>query len=342
MRNTMLILSLLLTANALGERWDIQPHKPFVAVQSPRKAKALRDARAAYTLSDGSQWITHSVPAQREPSAIGVTRFGVDGSARVFLVSDWLPKGTIPRGSCGQVYGVALLTDGRVAISAGWTDGHASHNGIFILRATEDRDYAVDKLIEVPGVAQIAGAPRNTILAVTDDATLRGGGPLLTLFDTQGRRLGTLFDKHLPISASEAARNAINARLQRINERGFALYDPSEAQVHVFDVDVLESGNEAIVTPRRGIFVGDDASTANLPVLAIDARDDGDLLVARAGLMSGAPGTRLTIYGRDGAPKQSATLDRPWNLTIRENGQLRGVLLRHDVVLDSAVMRHEK
>jgi hypothetical protein len=339
MRKTMLILSLLLANNALAVRLAVDPRTAVEPVDSPRKAKVLRDARAAFTLPDGSQWITHRVPAQREPGAIGVTRFGTDGTARVFLVSDWLPKGSIPRGWCGQVYGVTLLTDGRVAVSAGWTDGRNSHNAIVILSLRGDGRYDTDKVIELPGVAQIAGAPRNTILAVTNDANRRGGGPLLTLFDTEGRKIGAGFSDHLPVSAPEAAQNARKARLHRFGERRFAFYDPYSESVAVIDFEVLE--RETILTPIQVTFVGDDATTSALPVLDIDQSPDGDILVVRAGVIRGTPGTQLTIYG-EGAAKQSVILDRPWNLMLRENDRVRGVVLRGQVALDTVALAREK
>lgn len=339
MRKSAVILTLLFTTSALAARLDAPSRRTvFDPVESPRKAKVLRDALAAFTLSDGSQWVTHFVPAAREPGAIGVTRFGADGSAHVFLVSDWLPRGSIPRGWCGQVYGVGLLDDGRVIASAGWTDGRNSHNGIFILRPGEDGRYVTDKLIEVPGVRHVVGGPRNTILAVTFDANLRGGGPLFTLYASDsGKRVGTLIlaQDQSPV---EAAQKAGNARLQRINAQTFAAYEPTVELVYVFDLEVVAS--ETILSPRRVLFVGDDAVTVSAPVVGIEAWEDGDLLVARSGRVRGTVGTQLTIYGRDHSVRQSLTLDRPWHLMLREESRILGVVRRREVELDPvAVLR---
>jgi hypothetical protein len=314
MRKAILLVSLSLAASALAVRIDVPSGAALETVDSRRKAQVLRDARAAFTLGDGSQWITHAAPVVPEPGAIAVTRFGPGGSAHVFCVSDWLPKGSIPAGWCGQVYGVPLLDDGRVAVSAGWTDGQNSHNGIFVLRALPDGRYAADKRIEVPGVAQIAGAPRNTILAVTTDATRPGGGPLLTLFDTEGLKLPLLFSHDIRMPAPEAARNAVKAHLRRIDGGSFALYDPFVESVIVFELEVGKK--EAVVTGNRIIFIGDDAATADLPVLGIDASEDGDILVVR--------------------------VKHPWFLMLREKGRIRGVVLRNDVGLDSVHLRREK
>ena len=341
MRKATLLVSLFLAANALAVRIDVAPRAALETVDSHR-ARVLRDARAVFNLEDGSQWVTHGAPAQREPGAIAVTRFGADGSARVFLVSDWLPQGSIPIGWCGQVYGVALLEDGRVAVSAGWTDGHSSHNGIFVLRAGPDGRYATDKLLEVPGVAQIAGAPGNTILAVTTDASRRGGGPLLTLFNLEGGKLGGFHNNDRSMPAPEAARYAAKAHLQKIDERSFALYDPFVESVIVFDLEVEASVREAVWIPIRMMFIGDDAATADLPVLGIHVSKDWDILVARVGIVRGTPGTQFTIYGLDGSVKQSAIVERPWNIMFREEGRIRGVVLRDGVGLDSVSLHREK
>jgi hypothetical protein len=340
MKKTILTLSLLLAANAFSARLDIQPRTALEPVASARKAKVLRQARASITLDDGSQWIIHRVPAQHEPGAFGVTRFGADGSARVFLVSDWLPKGSIPRGLCGQVRGVTQLTDGRVAVSAAWTDGVTSHNAIFVLRVREDGRYDTERVIEVPGVSHIAAGPRSSIVAVTNDASRHGGGPMATVFDAQGRVLGAYFDQDSLLSPPAAAQNALQARLQRVGENGFALYDPQGDLIRVFELDV--SARDVTLTPQANIFVGDDASTADLQVLGIEPTADGDIVVARVGLVRGNPTTQLTVYDRLGGVKESATLDRPWNLMLRENGRIQGLVLRGDASLDTVALRREQ
>lgn len=345
---TAVILSLLVATSAVGARLEVAPDARAEVVQSPRKAQVLRAARAAFALPDGSQWVTHPVHPKRETSAVAVTRFGADGSADVYLVSDWLPKGTIPRGWCGQVYAVTQLTDSRVAVSAGWTDGSNSHNAILVLRATGDRRYKTDKVIRVPGVSQIVAGHRNSILAITNDASRRGGGPLLTVFTAAGEAIASGYDQARPISAAEAAQYAMKARLQRIGERRFAIYFPLDETVHVLDIEI-RGPREATVTPIQNVFVGDEAALAAAPVLGIDGSASGDVVVVRVGQIRGTPGTQLTVYGRDSAVKQSVTLDRPWRLLLneqrdyervrQERGRLRGLLLRDSVALDSVAIR---
>lgn len=340
MNKAILGFSLLLAANASAIRLDVQPRLASAPVESSRKAQVLRVAYEAFTLPDGSQWITHPVPAEREGgAAIGVTRFNPDGLAEVFLVSDWLPKGSIPRGWCGQVYGVTQLTDGRIAVSAGWTDGGQSHNGIFILRAREDGRYDTDKLIKLPGVSYVVGTARNGILAVTTDPSRRAHGPLLTIMDTQGVKFGGFFDSGT-LSASAAAENAMKSRLQRVSETGFAFYDPHQELIYLFDLEVGD--RECVFTPKRSVFIGDDAEIATLPVVGIDVSEDWDAVVTRVGRFRGTVGTHFTVYGSDSKVKQTTTLDRPWNLMLREKGRIHGVVRRGEVALDTVRLQPEK
>jgi len=336
MKKTMIVACLLVAANALAARIEVDPHRKLEPAGSERMTKVLLDYRGAFALEDGSQWITHSVPAAAEPGAIGVTRFGPDGSARVFLVSDWLPRGAIPRGRCGQVFGVALLTDGRVAVSAGWNDGD-SHNAVIVLRALDDGRYATVKVIELPGVDQIAGGPRNTFVAVTSNASLPAGGPMLTIFNTDGKILGSFFDGDPFLNVSRAVQNAMAAQLQRLGESRFAFYDRSSEFIRVFDVHL--AGTRANVTMRTSIFLGDDPAGANLKFLGMQAAPDGDLFVARMVSINGSYSTLLALYDENGGLKQKTVLEHPWNLMLQERGRVRGVVMRDGVSLDTVIVR---
>jgi len=338
MRMTIAVLSLLLAVEVSALNVAIPAQRTLNPVVSPRKAKVLRDARAAFTLPDGSQWIVHTVPAKREPSALGVTRFGADGAARVFLVSDWLPEGTIPGGSAGQVYGVGMLNDGRVLVSAGWQNHGGSHNAIFVLSAEAGGTYHTDKVFEVPGAAEIVGGPVNTILAVTNYPAMRGGGPLLTHFNTEGLRLGAFGSGD--VSPAAAAKSAMAARLHRINENLYALYIPSREEVAVFHLS--PGDREFIWSPRRHVFLGEDAAAAGMRVLGLESAGMADdLLVVRSGLYRGRPGTLLTVFGKYHKEKQSEFLDVPWNLMLREFGVIHGVVHRGDVHLDTVALKND-
>jgi hypothetical protein len=65
MRKGLLVLSLFLATDLLAVRLDVKERLDIEPIGSPRKAQVLRDARAAFTRADGSQWITHSAPADR-------------------------------------------------------------------------------------------------------------------------------------------------------------------------------------------------------------------------------------------------------------------------------------
>lgn len=336
MKKLMLVVSLLLTVNSYAAKLDAPPRRNLNPVKSPRQAEVMREARAIFALADGSLWVTHPVPAESEPSALGVTRFGTDGSAKVFLLSDWLPKGAVPNGWCGQVYGVTMLTDGRVAVSGGWTDGRDSHNAIFVLRRVADGTYSTDRKFEWAGVADIVGGPNNTILAVTSNASLRNGGPLLTLFTAGGAVIGTHAACNPPQAKLEALQNARKARLRRVGRNRFAVYEPAVDSVAIVDVEITRGGSTWSTAGH--VFVGDDAHTAHLPFIGFEVSPDGnEVLVARTGPIDGRYGTQLTLYSRRGIGevKQKTVTDMPWNFMIRQNNEVHGVVRHRDVLLDT-------
>jgi hypothetical protein len=340
MKKTTLLLSLLLATTALAARIEVPPGRALAPVESARKAEVLRSALSTFTLDDGSLWITHFAPAEREPGAIGITRFGADGTARLFLLSDWLPKGAIPRGRYGQIYAVTMLTDGRLAASGGWTDGRNSHNAVITLKPGKDGAYTTERIIELPGVYRLAAGPNNSIVVVTNDAMRRGGGPLLTIIDRNGAIVGDLFGVHASLSPVEASQNASDARLERVSENRMALYDPELATVIVFDLKVGDGKADAGGGFTR--FIGDDATLDGTRVVGIDVTPDDEILVVRSGKIRGTFGTHLTIYDSRGGVKQSTTLDVPWNLMIRENDRIHGVVMRGKPHLDTIHLRAGK
>ncbi|HYR29361.1 MAG TPA: hypothetical protein VEU30_12900, partial [Thermoanaerobaculia bacterium] len=313
---------------------NVPAQRSLHPVTTERKAKVLRDGRSSFTLPDGSQWVVHSVPAQSEPSALGVTRFAADAPARVFLVSDWLPHRTIPKGWAGQVYGVGMLNDGRVLVSAGWHNRTGSHNAIFVLRARQDGTYHTDKVIEVPGVGEVIGGPANTILAITTRPDVRGGH-LLSHFSTEGVFLGGHAGLGADLPPRAAAQNAMHARLHRIHENQYALYDPSAEKVFVFN---LRRGDGEYIWQGHGhIFLGEDAGTAGMRVLGMESIGD-ELVVVRSGKYRGRLGTLLTVFDRLQKEKQSEFLDVPWNYMLRESGEIHGVVFKDDVQLDKVAV----
>lgn len=341
MRNALLAVMLFLSTNALGARLEVPAGGGLTVIESPRKASKLRDARAVFTLPDGSLWVAHPAPAQREPNAIAVTRFEPDGSAAAFAISDWLPKGSIPRGWCGQVYGVTQLTDGRVAVSGGWTDGTESHNGVFILRRRQDGRYDTDRVVKLAGVGEIAGTAGNGIIAVTDDPMRADHGAILTVIDAAGNAFAALHgNKTETLTAVEAAQNTASAKLQRIHDNGFAFYNPAAEEIYIFELRV--GHRQASIKGWYSVFTGDDAELAKLPVVGLEVTDDRDVVVARTGRFRGRIGTHLTVYDQIGRVKETKALDRAWNHVIREQGKLHGVVNSGEIVLDTVTLAREK
>jgi hypothetical protein len=334
---------LLVAVDAFGVRLEAKKDHPLKPVDSPRQEKVWREARGAFSLPDGSLWITHAAPARMEPSAMGVTRFGADGSARLFLLSDWLPKETLALGWVGQIYGVALRTDGRVAVSGGWMDRHGEvHNGLLFLRAREDGAYEVEKVIDLPGIGHIIDGPNATILAITHDA-LQKEPELLSIFNSDGVRIGTMFPQRQP-SVVAAAQNASAARVKRVSKNRFALYDPAAQQIIVWDFVVDANNRGGVHTPLTHIFIGDDPTIDNLRVLDFEPSPDGrEAVVVRSGNVRGTYGTLLTVYRAPRDVKESTFLDRPWRFTIRDRKSdvLQGVVFKKDVLIDTVHLRND-
>src|SRR6266852_2579403 len=120
---TAVVLSLTLIA---ASPFSLQPRRHSLdPVNDVRRADLLSEAHSMVALSDGSEWAFHPCPARSEKSCIAATRIA-KGEQTVFLAADFLPNmpgGTIPIGAGGQIYSVANLDGGAIAVSLGWNDG---------------------------------------------------------------------------------------------------------------------------------------------------------------------------------------------------------------------------
>lgn len=333
MKLRILLVLFAVTSQAFAARLDVDSKRPMEAITSERKANVLIQARRVFSLPDGSLWVTHPVPAEREPSALGVTRFSADGSARVFLLTDWMRKGEVRHGWCGQVYGVALLDDGHLAVSGGWTDGSNSHNAIFVLKPRADGGYDTINRFDVPGVAELVAAAPDRIFAITNDPSRAGGGALLTLYNQEGVAISGYAPENRNTSVLEAAQNARNSRVVRISRYRFAIYNAFDRTVDVLDVKP-ETARGAVFAPFSKIFIDGDATIANLPVIGIAATQK-EVLVVRSGNVRGHFGTLFTAYNSLADVTAESFLDRPWNFVFPENGKLRGVVHYKDAMLDT-------
>jgi hypothetical protein len=187
-----------------------------------------------------------------------------------------------------------------------------------------------------PGVAQIIGGPGNTIIAATSDASMKNGGPMITLFDANGNAIGAHDGTGVNRGSKlEALQHARNVCLQRISENRFAMYEPASSMILIQDVEAEAKGNHW--TGISGIFTGDDPHTAHLPVIGFEVSADGnEVLVARTGQIHGRYATQLRLYvTRSHDVKQTSVTEVPWNFMLRDNDRVHGVVRHKDVVLDT-------
>lgn len=313
---------------------------------------------------DGTEWIIHALRGPKEEkSSIAVTRFLPDGSLRHFFATDWLPKGTVPIGRIGQVYGVAeLTTPGLMAVSLGWNDG-ASHNAIVIASRTKNDTYVTQRIIELPGVAAIIGGPSDTIVAATSDAT-RAATPLLTVFDSRGRILRELLPALPGFDKVACFRNSRRAFIQRVGDSDFAVYDDIQGAVHFIRLQMsadlrrfnaadapfwVKTAGSAPFTTRLVdswvLFVGSpETPLSQRNVVDVHARPSGDATVTRVGVdLAGHPSTVITVY-RHGGGAQIWTSPTPWQAARREPGKpgITGIIVRDSVELESLELEEEQ
>jgi hypothetical protein len=199
-----------------------------------------------------------------------------------------------------------------------------------------------ERVIELAGVARITDGPDGTVAALTSNASIRGGGPLLTILLPDGAAIAAYLSPLETLTAVEAAQNAGKARIQRVGERSFLLYDPSRGSILAFDLTVDVSRHESTFTPIRFTFVDEDPTTADLPVMDISGAEDGDVLVIRTGRVRGRFATLLTVYGSLSSVVEEAVLENPWNHAIAIADEIRGVVLRNSAHFDTIRFRRSK
>jgi uncharacterized protein YodC (DUF2158 family) len=353
-----MILSTLLSlffAISNAAQSGLQPAQhSFERIEDSRRIMLFRQSRSSQTLSDGTEWVTHPCPARKEPGCIAVTRL-LNGKATTFLAADFLPGApghTVPIGSGGQVYSVAALDDGTQAVSLGWNDGHDSHNAIVFLVSTGDR-YTSARVVELPCVRAIAAGPDGTVLAITSNASVRGGGPRLTLLDSQGTILGSWFDGDPSATPAQAARLASSLRLEKIASGRYTFFDPAVALLRVFNIDGTNPSTRAMNLPNFVQARKGAASAAMTPLAAISLNDDltGQFVldvhttphlvtsVTTVGSIDGQPRTRVTLYDTNGGVSGRWVSEHPWRHAEHHGNVLTGVVDRDDLWTESVTFR---
>lgn len=125
MRRTLLAVIIATFEVSVAVATPIHPLQRDARVvdRTTHEARVLRDAFRMFVTTNGDRWAMHHVATRREPSAIGMTRLKSDGTTQLYLASDFLPRGTIPLGTVGQVYSIGeMATPGSYAVAIGWVD----------------------------------------------------------------------------------------------------------------------------------------------------------------------------------------------------------------------------
>jgi hypothetical protein len=305
---------------------SLQPKRHSLdAVSDDHRADLLRDAHLMVALGDGSEWAFHSCPARAEKSCIAVTRIA-KGEQTVFLAADFLPNmpgGTIPIGAGGQIYSVANLNGGGVAVSLGWNDGRDSHNAVVFASPKNDR-YSIDRVVEFPTVRAIVPGPRGTVLAITSDSSLAGGGPQLTLVDSNGHTLGQWFEGDRSRSAVRAAQGANDLRLEQVAPGRFALFNPSDMTLRVFDLS-----ENASLTMHSTAVINDDL--AGQTIRDVHTSPNGATAIVGVGKIDGEYRTSVNLYSSTGALTGRWFSDSPWHNVDHRGQVFKGIIVRDDV-----------
>lgn len=311
-----------------------QSHAIDSVEKGSRRAKVLEKSVRTIAFADATEWVIHPVWAARETSPMGVTRFAADGAPELYLVSDWLPKGSIPRGYVGQVYGVADLEDGGVAATVGWNGRRGDvHNAVLFLERRGANDYHLRATVELPGVADVVRGPAGTAVVVTGAAQRTGGGPLLTVVNPTGV-VGEFFTPDTAGDAHLALRNIVHARLQHIGGATYALYDAGRQTLTRFNLIVKREGRAELAVAETFSVDNDPALSAGR-VVGLQVAANGSALIARVGRSESGPQTVVTRFSRTGLVDGTWVSQHPWNAVVPRRGGLGGVVSRGAVLVET-------
>jgi hypothetical protein len=309
-----------------------QSHVVRQVEKGSRRELALQKVLRAVTFEDETEWIIHPVWAARERSPIGVTRLSADGRAELYLVSDWLPKGSIPRGSVGQVHSVADLGARSIAAAVGWTDPDGEvHNAVLFLDRVDDK-YERRATVDLPGVADVVRGPAGTAIVVTASAHRAGGGPRLTVIAPRGV-VGELLPASEHADARDAVRRLPQTSLQHVGGSEYAFYDPLDRTLYRFTA--VLAGERVQFRALENLSIDDDPATSSDRLVGVFAHSDGGALVARVGLRANGPRTVITMFSSTGAVEGTWESEAPWNAVLRRPGGVDGVVSRGGVQIES-------
>jgi hypothetical protein len=271
-------------------------HGGLVAKGDPR-ADPTRLLRVI-PFHDGSRFIL-SRTDRYEPHAMVGTLLRPEGRRDDFRATEFFPPVLVKPDTAGQIFGAALLDDGRLALSIGWTNRTGRNiNGIAIL-ASRDGKWERERIIVMRGsVRDIAAGPAGSIAAVTTDFGRQKRERLLELLliEADGRIRSRLETRHL--SSDEAEKQALGIRLQRFSERSVVFFDIPGGVMFLLDIRPL-----CIETVRMLSLSAIPPEAEKLRNLTIDAarlHTNGALTVARHGFDGKTTILTVTTHGQNG------------------------------------------
>lgn len=286
--------------------------------------------RRVIPFDDGSRFVIHAHQTAADPKGMSAVLVGA-GGVHHFSAASLLPAGSVGDGHLGQIYSAARLGAGELAISIGYVTAAGRVTTAVAFTALRDGKWTTTRVVDFPaGVRDVLAGPGGTLLAVTTDLLkLRkeGVAPLLTVIDREGRVAGEMFDVVLAVHASDAARNAVGTRLQRLGDGRFALFEPDSASVRIFDLARSAGG-------RFEPFVRQTISVAAVPqevaasrvaiIQGVHVDRDGRVHVARSYASDKKAASVESIYDATGAIEHR-TAPRAYQATFWIDDTIHGL-----------------
>jgi hypothetical protein len=340
-----LIFALAFAARAEtpGRIIDVQPRDP-----NGSRARVLSNALRVIPFP-GDALFAIAPSGEHGPNAMTATLLDAGSHATELRATQWLPNDAVMPETAGQVFGAALSDDGStMAVSIGWTNAHGRNlNGLAIVDA---KGFQVRHVVVFDGsVRDVVAGPDQTFAVVTTHPASNGRETLaVTIVGEDGAFRGS-FDRRT-IAIDDAEQEAINIRLQRLDERSIVVFYPSTRVMHLYEIQrnstacasAARRGDAHFLYPRtksapcvtatskRLLAFPDPEEAAGFRSSAIQAlhlNQSGRLTVIRDGFDGTQAFMLITIYGAPGGMRTSVSPGVWKGISIRE-GVAEALLLQ--------------
>lgn len=304
----LLTIAALVSVTATAE---IIP-EPAAAV-TERGLQYHHAARRIIRLADGSDLLIYEpLPRdhQRPPQmdAYMLSSRGAEED-RNFRLSVWIPD-QMAADTYGQITSAAMSGDHQwLAFVGGWSgkSDKRGHNGVFLLQQEpKTRSWRVKSWFDLQGtcVGDIAFGPNDTLLLLAQK-------PSILVYTFSGQNVGSFID---PLAQPAST---VNARLVRVGDHSYAIYDPENAQVRF--IEVTATGKDF----REIRSVPLPFTTDRVNLVGFDPRPDGRVVLARSLVEAGRGKTIVTVLDAKGSVAEEWQAPRTWSYGVIGGG-LRG------------------